>query len=451
MLHTVFLSLGSNVGNRLHFLRQAVQALQEEVLTECTSSIVLETPALLLPDSPTEWNRPYTNMVVRGKTHLEPEALLNALKVIEAQCGRQPRHLRWSPRTLDLDILLYDSVCMQTERLTIPHPELKNRDFLLHLLALLEPERVYPGTQETFDALARVALQKTQTKWKHAYVLFPQCMGIVNVTPDSFSDGGCYFYPDAAVEHGQQLWEEGASLLDIGAESTRPNSMKTLTREEEWSRLQPVLERLDPSIPVSVDTYHADLVEKLLLHGKIAWINDVSGRLPEKTLRQIADAGCTICSMHSLSVPPKTGEYVTSLLPILSEWGEQQVEKLSRCGFPLDRIVLDPGVGFGKTAYQTMGLLNGLDRWKRLGVSTLLGHSRKSFCSAFCACDARDRDLETVAISLLLKNKIDYIRVHNVAWHQRALVAQQVVENRYANPSYSDRSRGSSARALHVD
>ena len=450
-MHTVFLSLGSNIGNRLHFLRQAVQALQENVLTEFTSSIVLETPALLLPDSPSEWDRPYCNLVVRGKTHSEPEALLSALKAIEDQCGRSSQHLRWSPRTLDIDILLYDSVCIQTERLTIPHSELKHRDFLLHLLALLEPELVCPGTQETFDALARAALQKTKTKWKHAYVLFPQCMGIVNVTPDSFSDGGCYYQPDAAVAHCQQLWEEGASLLDLGAQSTRPDLTHTVTWEEEWSRLQPVLERLDPSIPVSVDTYYADLVEQLLSQGKISWINDVSGRLPEKTLQHIADAGCAICTMHSLSVPPKTGEYVTSLLPTLAEWGERQVEMLTRCGFPLDRIVLDPGVGFGKTAYQTGVLLKTIDQWKRLGVSTLLGHSRKSFYAALGAYGARDRDHETVAISLLLKNKIDYIRVHNVAWHQRALVAQQMVENCYASSGHFDGSRGTSARSLSMD
>ena len=430
-MHTVYISFGSNLGHRLGYLQRAFEALNGRALTQIEASVILETPALLLPNAPLDWDKPYLNMVVRAKTSLQPEALLSALKSVEEACGRDLNAPRWSPREIDLDLLLYNDLCLQSERLTLPHPELKNRGFFLHLVAMLNPELKYPGTDETFDALAREA--KTEKPWTKTMVLYPRCMGIVNVTPDSFSDGGQYLDPDAAVTHCRQLLSDGASILDIGSESTRPHSEQLRTAEVEWERLQPVLERLDLSqIPVSIDTYREETIEKLLSRYKIAWINDVSGRLSEKTLRLIAEAGCKICTMHSLSVPPRKDEITESPLEqTMFLWCQQQIDHLTCCGFELKDIILDPGIGFGNTPYQAGLLFKSIAQMKHWGCEVLLGHSRKSCYNALGTYEPQERDLETVSISLLLKNKVDYFRVHNVAEHQRAFAAQQWVESCY--------------------
>ena len=429
-MHAVYVAFGSNLGHRLGHLQRAFKALSDHILTEIEPSVVLETPALLLPNSPQSWDKPYLNMVVRAKTSLKPEALLSALKSVEEACGRDLNQPRWSPRAIDLDLLLYDDICRQSERLTIPHSELKNRGFLLHLLAMLNPELKYPGTDETFDALACAAL-KTEAPWTRTMVLYPRCMGIVNITPDSFSDGGKYFNPDAAVAHCRQLLSDGASILDIGAQSTRPHSVQLTTAKDEWKRLQPVLDRLDlQTVPVSIDTYREEVIEKLLSRYKIAWINDVSGRLPERTLRLIAEKGCKICTMHSLSVPPKKDEVIDPPLEqTMFLWFQKQVEHLTNCGFALKNIILDPGIGFGNTPYQAGLLFKTIEQMKHWGCEVLLGHSRKSCYDALSVRKPQDRDLETISISLLLKNKVDYLRVHDVAKHQRAFAAQQWVES----------------------
>ena len=433
-MHTVYISFGSNLGHRLGYLQRAFEALDGLALTQIEPSVILGTPALLLPNAPQEWDKPYLNMVVRAKTSLQPESLLSALKLIEKECGRDLNAPRWSPREIDLDLLLYDDLCLQNERLTIPHAELKNRGFFLHLLAMLNPELKFPGTDETCDTLARDAL-KTEKPWTKTMVLYPRCMGIVNVTPDSFSDGGQYFDPDAAITHCRQLLSKGASILDIGAQSTRPHSAQLRTAEDEWERLQPVLDRLDlTQIPVSIDTYREEVIEKLLSQYKIAWINDVSGRLSEKTLHFIAEKGCKICTMHNLSVPPRKDEVIDPPLEqAMHLWCQQQVERLTRCGFELKDIILDPGIGFGNTPYQAGLLFKTIAQMKHWGCKILLGHSRKSCYNALGTYEPQDRDLETVAISLLLKNKVDYFRVHNVAEHQRAFAAQQWVESCYEN------------------
>ena len=433
-MHTVYISFGSNLGHRLGYLQRAFEALDGRALTQIEASVILETPALLLPNAPQEWDKPYLNMVVRAKTSLQPESLLSALKLIEEACGRDLNAPRWSPREIDLDLLLYDDLCLQSERLTVPHAELKNRGFFLHLLATLNPELKFPGTDETFDALACAAL-KTEKPWTRTMVLYPRFMGIVNVTPDSFSDGGKYLDPDIAIAHCRQLLSDGASILDIGAQSTRPHSEQLTTAEDEWERLQPVLDRLDlTQIPVSTDTYREETIEKLLSRYKIAWINDVSGRLSEKTLHFIAEKGCKICTMHSLSVPPRKDEVIDPPLEqAMHLWCQQQVERLTRCGFTLKDIILDPGIGFGNTPYQAGLLFKTIARMKQWGCEVLLGHSRKSCYNALGTYEPQDRDLETVAISLLLKNKVDYFRVHNVAKHQRAFAAQQWVESCYEN------------------
>lgn len=431
-MHTVYIALGSNLVNRLAYLHQGIDHLKSGVLNNVVASIVLETPALVLPNSPADWDRPYLNVLVRGETHLDPDALLARLKAIERQLGRDPNHERWSPRTLDLDIVLYDEECVQNEQLSIPHPGLYNRWFLAHLMALINPDGKDPKTQVSFAELA-AQIPRPKAPFIRSFVLEPRCMGIVNVTPDSFSDGGLSFAPDAAVARCNQLTQEGAALVDIGAQSTRPDGVQ-ITPEEEWRRLKPVLDSLDfNAVQVSVDTYQAFVIKQLVEHYPVAWINAFPHLLSDEILHIIAHQECSVCIMHALSIPAKRNEYLHNLNPALIDWSTHQIERLTRLGFSTDKIILDFGIGFGKNAYQTRKLLQRYSEWAaKTGCLTLLGHSRKSYINAFSHQEASQRDLETVAISLALRHSINYIRVHNVELHQRALVAQQWLAGGYA-------------------
>ena len=420
MKTTVYIALGSNVGHRLHYLREAVLKLRE-IIEELRMSIVVETEALLPENAPTSWNLPYLNMIVAGETTLSPQELMRKLQVIEQQLGREKEHPFWGPRTMDLDILLYGDEVIDTPELTIPHKGLKERNFLLHLMASLAPALPYPTTTHTFESLA----QANKFQPQKSFALFPRLMGIVNVTPDSFSDGGRYSDPKNAVEHCQELIADGAEILDIGAQSTRPGAVQ-ISPEEEWERLQPVLDELDlKNIPVSIDTFRDEVIRKLLKKYPIAWINDVSGKLQNSTLEAIQQAGCKICIMHALSVPPVKAENISPSWEALDIWAEQQIKKLTSIGFKTDDIVLDPGFGFGKTPYVTGFLLKTVEHIRTWGCPILIGHSRKSFYNLLNATEAQQRDIETLAISQYLSGKVDYLRVHNIAWHQRFFSAQQ--------------------------
>lgn len=420
MKSTVYIALGSNLGHRLDYLRTAVLKLND-ILTVLRTSIVVETEALLPENAPTSWNLPYLNMVVAGDTTLSPQNLLDRLQAIEQALGREKEHPFWGPRTIDLDILLYGDQIINIPQLIIPHKGLKERDFLLHLMATLAPELPYPNTTQTFESLAL----KSKFQPKKSFALFPKLMGIVNVTPDSFSDGGCYIDPKVAVEHCKQLIADGATLLDIGAQSTRPGATQ-ISSEEEWERLLPVLNQLDlKNIPVSIDTFRDDVIQKLLKTYPIAWINDVSGRLQNTTLEAIQQAGCKLCVMHALSVPPVKTENIAPSWEALDIWAEQQIKKLTALGFKTDNIVLDPGFGFGKTAYATGFFLKTIEHMHTWGCPLLIGHSRKSFYNLLNATEAKERDIETLAVSQYLNGKVDYLRVHNVAWHQRFFSTQQ--------------------------
>lgn len=428
MNHIVYIALGSNLGDRFKNLRQAIAHLKS-FLKDVKTSVVIETEALLLPNSPKEWDLPYLNMVIYGQTHLTPIALLEQLKKIELQLGRSQQHSRWSPRTIDLDILLYDNLNIDTHELIIPHAELKNRNFLLHLIALLTPHLKYPGSDYSFEDLSNDKLKNVDEPFYKTFTLYPQLVGIVNITPDSFSDGNYYYNLEAAVKHCHKLINEGASILDLGAQSTRPGA-SLITIEEEWNRLCPVLKQLDlKKFAISVDTFNDEIIERLLKQFHISWINDVSGKLKPSTLQIIASSGCKLCTMHALTIPPIPGQFLKNSFEYLNNWFEKQLEYLTKIGFDLKNIILDPGIGFGKSSYQTGILINKMEQFRRFGCEILVGHSRKSYLNLLGKRSANERDIETLAASQILKNKIDYLRVHNVSIHQRFLTTQHWIEN----------------------
>ncbi len=417
----IFISLGSNLGHRLQFLARAVDLLKARVFRTLTCSLILETECLLKPHAPESWNKPYLNMVVGGESDLSPCSLLAALKQIEREMGRPEIYEKWAPRVIDLDILLWDGWEQDSPTLKIPHPELQNRPFLRHLLASL-------GRKEFQKDLTSSGFSKSLT-------LEPRWVGIVNVTPDSFSDGGVFETTDKAVSQIHHHAAAGAMIVEIGACSTRPGAA-LLTPAEELARLIPVLDALDlplraGEIALGVDSFQPEVIRAVLDHAPIAWINDVSGALDEKTLSLIAERGCSLCLMHALTVPADPRIILSEACDPVEKvyaWAEEKIAHARRCGLTKDKIIIDPGIGFGKTAFQSLALLQRLDDLKGLGVPLLVGHSRKSWIASFSTVPAAARDIETIAASLALFGKADYFRVHDVAAHQRAFVAQHILQ-----------------------
>lgn len=199
----IVISLGSNLGNRFDNLREAVKLIEQRCLQNMRQSIVIETEAILPEYAKNDWNRPFLNMIICGETALSPKELLNELKNIERKIGRQDEYERWSPRIIDLDILLYHDLILDATDLKIPHPEIKHRPFLKQLLSLMN-----------FKTGASEYIERSFIR---NYLLQPELVGIVNITKDSFSDGGKFYNSGKAAQQIVHLDDQGASFIEVGA------------------------------------------------------------------------------------------------------------------------------------------------------------------------------------------------------------------------------------------
>ncbi|MFH9009433.1 dihydropteroate synthase [Streptomyces afghaniensis] len=248
-------------------------------------------------------------------------------------------------------------------------------------------------------------------------------MGVVNVTPDSFSDGGRFFDTTAAVKHGLDLVSEGADLVDVGGESTRPGATR-VDEAEELRRVVPVVRGLaSEGVTVSVDTMRASVAERALAAGA-ALVNDVSGGLADpRMIPAVADAGAPFVVMHwrgFLQGGNVRGEYADVVTEVVDEL-HARVEAVLAGGIAPDRIIVDPGLGFSKDAEHDLALLAGLDRVLALGHPLLVAASRKRFLGRVLAGPdgppppARERDAATAAVSALAAHAGAWaVRVHEV-------------------------------------
>src|SRR3954452_22691824 len=257
----------------------------------------------------------------------------------------------------------------------------------------------------------------------------PVVMGVVNVTPDSFSDGGLYLDVDAAVDHGHELHGEGAAILDVGGESTRPGA-EEVPEAVELERVVPVIERLaqasGPDAPrVSIDTRKARVAEQALQAGARI-VNDISAfRHAPEIAGMVASAGAHCCLMHMLGEPrtmqrdPRYDDVVSDVKAFLEERLAFAVGE----GIAEERVLLDPGIGFGKTVEHNLELLRRLDELAALGRPLVIGTSRKSFLGRLTGRDvAADRVAGTVATNVLaLERGATVFRVHDVAPNVEAL------------------------------
>ena len=260
----------------------------------------------------------------------------------------------------------------------------------------------------------------------------PKVMGIVNLTPDSFSDGGVYNTPLVALKHAEQLIAQGAHILDIGAESTRPGT-PPVPLEEELHRLIPVIkEAVKLGVPISVDTYKPQVMQAVLDEG-VDIINDVWAlRMPGALDVIAAHPACGVCLMHMHGEPQtmQISPMPSPVVPQVRFFLEQQATALKAKGISHERIVLDYGIGFGKTVEQNFSLLSHQSELLSLGYPILAGWSRKSSIGAVTGRDIQHRTAGSVAAALLAVEKgARIVRVHDVQETADALKIWQAACN----------------------
>jgi dihydropteroate synthase len=256
-------------------------------------------------------------------------------------------------------------------------------------------------------------------------------MGIVNVTPDSFSDGGRYVSTENALHHALQLIEQGADLLDIGGESTRPGSNQ-VSAEEELRRIMPLVEALvERNVPVSVDTSKPEVMRAAIDAGA-AMINDINALKAEGALETVAAGGVAACLMHmqgeprNMQVQPHYDDVVAEVKDFL----RQRLNAAIAAGIPRERLVLDPGFGFGKMLEHNIELLRHLDQFLDLDAPLLVGLSRKSMLGKITGNEVSDRVYASVAAALLAVAKgASILRVHDVKATRDALAVYNAVQN----------------------
>ena len=258
-------------------------------------------------------------------------------------------------------------------------------------------------------------------------------MGIVNVAPDSFSDGGQFDSVTAAVEHALRLAEEGADILDIGGESTRPGAAP-VPLEEELRRVVPVVRELArrTQVPISIDTYKAEVARQCLAAGAVI-VNDISGLTFDADMPIVCrESSCGVIVMHIQGTPqtmqlePKYDDVVADVCRHF----ERRLDDLEAAGIARERIVLDPGIGFGKTAEHNLQLLSHIAELHVLGRPVLIGHSRKRFLKKVLGREIEERNAGTIGVSIALAEQgTEILRVHDVQSTRDAILAWQTLRS----------------------
>ena len=298
-----------------------------------------------------------------------------------------------------MDILFFHDEDIQTDGLKIPHPEIENRPFLKVLLNTIGFH--YDGDAENkYTPL-------------NSFILDPKLVGIVNVTPDSFSDGGRFFEKDCAFEQIQKMYMAGANIVELGAQSTRPG-YEEISAREEIARLGPVLEQCGCFGNIGLDTYFDEVAVWGVRNFGVKWVNDVNGNLTSNTIKFLANNGVKlVLMMKGFDIP----------------WVRSKISFLLHNGMPRENIIFDPGIGFGKSKIENIEIMRNISVFRDFGVEVLLGHSRKSFFSHFTNSLPIERDVYTIAVSnFAAENGVDYLRIHDVESHMEFFVSKAVFE-----------------------
>lgn len=422
---TVIVGLGSNL-NSLKNLRSALWHLKSITSFRLLKvSAIYESDAQVLPNAPAEWSKKYLNAAVLAEVeNFDPLHFLNELKMIEKKMGRVHSE-RWAPREIDLDILYVDQFKFHSEHLTIPHKNLQERPF-----ALLPALEVFPTLQiekptwanEWFSGDRPFRTQKSKE------YLWTQFVGILNLTTDSFSDGGQYLKEEHFKKQVEKLVRDGAEVLDLGAESTRPGATE-VSESLEFERLNLALgwlKELKLNVQVSLDCRKSNVLKKLIEKFQIDFINDVTGFNDPSMLQILKETETKAIVMHSLTIPPdQKNTLIKEQNPCdqLMQWWKQKISVLQSNGISIDRLIFDPGIGFGKTPEQNFYILNHLEEFEKIQVPTYLAFSRKSFLKL--SINSNENSFKDLATAQLL-GKINplhyqYLRTHDIESQKIAL------------------------------
>jgi dihydropteroate synthase len=242
-------------------------------------------------------------------------------------------------------------------------------------------------------------------------------MAVLNRTPDSFSDGGKFMDDEAAIRHAREMARDGADIIDVGGESTRPGS-EPVSLEEELSRTIPIIERLarEIDIPISIDTRKHEVAREAIRRGA-SMVNDVTGLKSDPEMaRVVSEAGVPVCVMHMKGTPGDMQDdpVYEDLMPEIIEGLKESIDIALAAGISPDKIIVDPGIGFGKTAEHNLVIINRLGELKALGKPVLVGASRKSFIGKVLNRGADERLPGTAAVSAVAIMKgADIIRIHD--------------------------------------
>ena len=256
-------------------------------------------------------------------------------------------------------------------------------------------------------------------------------VGILNVTPDSFSDGGKFSSLESALAHTQEMISEGAGVIDIGAESTRPQATP-ISAEEEWSRLEKILPAVvalakPQGIQTSIDSYHFETIQKAQEIG-VEIVNDVSGLIDKKIVEFVAAKNISVILMHNLAIHANPDLIVNQHLSITQEilaWASIKISALEKKNVRKSQLIFDPGIGFAKNAEQSIRILKNIDAYRILGLPLYIGHSKKSFLNALNIYG--DRAEKTLEISkFLVEKNVEFLRVHDVKAHHDLIASSHL-------------------------
>ncbi|MCO5566123.1 hypothetical protein L7F22_019799 [Adiantum nelumboides] len=394
--HVAAIALGSNVGDRFANIERAVALLGAS--KDCKlvdTSFLYETEPKYYIDQPK-----FINGACRIATKLDPHSLLKLCQSIEKEIGRDKSGVPIKgPRAIDLDILLYDRIELNTTDLIVPHAGITEREFVLKPLMDILPDYRHPSTSRTISQLHSILInsegyvqedmkrvlplqlgKKEKIAWswgKKTYV-----MGIINATPDSFSDGGDNVNVLNAVATSKAMIEEGVDILDIGGMSTAPNA-REIDEQEEIQRVVPVIKgirSLYGEIPISIDTFRASVAEAALEAGA-TMINDVTAGVRDPAIFEVARTfECPIILMHMRGDSSTMNSLVqyakNDVVQAVSKELESRIESALRQRVPRWNIILDPGIGFAKNADGNLQLLRGLARIRNGGGNGSVSQSR---------------------------------------------------------------------------
>ena len=419
---TLALGLGSNLAVPLQNLRLALSEIKQSPLFEVLKlSSIYESDALLPDNAATAWNKKYLNAVVLCKIsdEVSAEAILQEIKKIETRLGRAKAE-RWAPRLIDIDILYWSGANYVAEKLEIPHGALLKRPFAL--LPLLE---VWPDVDLQRPAWARGwSAEIPFNTIKSQMCFWPKMVGILNITTDSFSDGGKYLNPESLQQQLEKLVGDGAEIIDVGAESTRPGAL-AVPADIEFKNLHWALSEINISVAISLDCRHPEVVARILDAHQLSYLNDVTGFNDPAMQKLLLLSKLPAFIMHSLGVPPTTERVLDvnqNPCSHLTKWWQQQSQNLIELGISPDQLIFDPGIGFGKTQKQNLYILRHLEELSQVHHQVMIGHSRKSFLKYFSDRQAADLDLETALVTHKLNlTYIQYLQIHNIKSQTTAL------------------------------